>query len=240
MKTINDNILEKLIINKTFTDEKEKYFIYKLDKKWRIKIFDFQWKEFNTYKFNVYIDGLNIELDAEGYTKKMYEEGTHKIYIENIDNISNCANMFYKCNQLIEVPEFNTKYVRNMESMFYECTKLETVPLFNTDKVNNMEYMFCGCENLISVPKFITTSVVNMKKMFCDCKKIKTIPKFDTTNVQDMTLMFELCKRLESVPLFVINEETNLKNMFYNCNELNMKTKQEWSQIYDFDKHDKK
>ena len=84
------------------------------------------------------------------------------------------------------------------------------------ENITNCFYMFYGCENLISVP-FI-----------------------DTSKVHNMYCMFKNCERLQNVPLFNTSKVKNMSLMFYGCNNLNEQTKQEWSQIYDFEKDDKK
>ena len=245
MKTLNTYINEWKATDKSFKHIKLKtYFVYNqsvMNYDSPIKIFNNFWKQFNNYKDKVYdIYGHNVELDTSGYTKNYYSFGEHKFYIEDIDYITDCSTMFSDCVQLIKVPLFDTNKVINMYHMFNNCYSLEEVPLFNTVNVELMNAMFQGCHKLVEIPFFDTHNVTNISYMCFECKKIKRVPKFDTTNVKKMNHMFCWDENLRDVPLLNIDKVENMNHMFSNCNNLSEKTKKEWSQIYDFEKDDKK
>ena len=50
--------------------------------------------------------------------------------------------MFYSCEHIIEIPNFDTSNVKYMSYMLTQCRNLTTVPNFNTSKVTNMYEMF--------------------------------------------------------------------------------------------------
>ena len=146
MKTLQQHISEKLIINKNYKDEQ--YFIYKLDNKEQIRIFENGWVQFNDYKNKVYINGERIKLDDSGHTAETYDPGEYYIEIKDIDEVEKCNNMFWNCWQLVSVPLFNTSKILSMENMFRNCPKLISVPLLDTSTVINMNGMFFLCDNL--------------------------------------------------------------------------------------------
>ena len=162
MKTLKQHIEEKLIINKDFKYINN-YFLYKIDKEEKIKIFHYNWTEWSKYIHNVYINGEHINLDGLGRTEKIYKPGTYEVKIKDIDDITNCGGMFSYCNQLINVPLFDTSKVINMRWMFSDCFKLEEVPLFDTSKVKDMEGMFGKCYNLSDETKELWTTIYDFE-----------------------------------------------------------------------------
>ena len=158
------------------------YFIYRVeDKPSKIKIFaHFDWPEFKKYEDKVYINGKHVELDDsyKGYTLDEFKPGEYKVYIEDIDQITNCQCMFYECTQLVSVPLFDVSNVLSMESMFAFCWNLISVPLFDTVNVKDMGEMFRSCINLVNVPLFSPLKQVkNMDKMFWNCQKLSAETK---------------------------------------------------------------
>ena len=188
MKTLNKYINETLVrlqsdrinewkANTNFVssiDEHDMlYFVYKTNIKHNIRIFGEYWlNKYNTYKDKVYINGEHIKLDKYGYTEISFSPGKYNVYIKDINDITNCKNMFWNCTDLIKVPLFDTSKVENMYLMFYNCQNLEDVPLFDTSKVRSMHRMFCACQNLKVVPKFNTKKVEDMNDMFYKCEML--------------------------------------------------------------------
>ena len=212
MKTLNTYINEWQVSNKTVSSiKKTPYFIYKISSKSTIRIFDDEFEELEDFKNKVYINGKQVEIKTDGCTVEKYEPGEYKVYIEDIDDITDCTCMFQFCTELIDVPIFDTSKVEKMRNMFCKCDKLENVPVFNTSKV------------------------IDMYGMFMNCKNIEKIPLFDTRNVHNMTNMFYGCEKLENVPLFNMNSVYFIKSMFNCCNKLDDQTKTKWSKIYDFE-----
>ena len=175
----DENIQDNSIISsKDIKWQIDKCFIYRVeDEPSRIKIFDDGsdngWTEFEKFKDKVYINGKHIELtDIGGYTLDEFKPGEYKVYIEDIDQITACKCMFYKCTQLVSVPKFDTSKIDDMMRMFYKCTQLVSVPEFDTSKVKDMYEMFFCCRSLESVPVFDTSKVEDMNDMFLDCDNL--------------------------------------------------------------------
>ena len=177
----DNNIIKSSDIKK----EIDIYFIYKVSDLGAAQIHIFDngslngWPDFKKYKDKVYINNEHIELNDAGYTVKYYNPGEYKVYIEDINKITSCTCMFYRCNQLVSVPLFDTSRVREMNGMFNFCSNLISVPSFDTHNVYTMSCMFSGCKNLRSVPMFNidNVNVKNMSHMFADCGNLnqKTI-----------------------------------------------------------------
>ena len=187
MKTLNKYITEwKLNDQSAKTiDNKSYYFVYKIREKQHIRIFDCDWPQFNDYKDKVYMNRINVSLNTAGYTLNIYKAGTYKFEIEDIDEIKSCEYMFWGCDNLIEVPLFDTSNVYDMYSMFYNCKNLEYIPLFDTRKVETMTEMFRGCIKLTKVPLFNTSNVKGMQWMFAGCKNLSDQSKKDWSQIYD-------------------------------------------------------
>ena len=147
MKSLQQHIYEKLVINKNYIDD-EICLIYKINKKEQIKIFNNAWPQFNYYKYNVYINGEQILLDDSGFTEEEFNPGEYTICINKTDNMTTCYWMFGFCNHLIKVIKFNINKIYSCGNMFAWCKNLEEVPLFDISKVENFDYMFNFCHNL--------------------------------------------------------------------------------------------
>jgi surface protein len=139
------------------------------------------------------------------------------------NNTFSLANFFWGCENLEEVPLYNTHMCNNMSSMFSGKSesgklvgkmKLKKVPLFDTSNVTNFSNLFGGCYLLESIPLFDTGNATNMKNMLCFCNKIKNVPLFDTKNVTNIVGFCMCCCSLTSVPKFNTSKVTDMHNMF--------------------------
>ena len=83
-------------------------------------------------------------------------------------------------------------------------------------------------------------NVTNCQYMFFDCTDLVEVPLFDTSKVKNMYSMFYHCVNLREVPLFNISKVKDIDGMFYQCYKLSDETRQNWLQIYDFIKNNKK
>ena len=101
------------------------------------------------YLKEVYING-NIQDRIE------YKYNFNQTYnfVELIwdDNINNCAYMFSKCYNIIDInlSNFDTSQVVAMDYMFYYCSSLTSLDLSNltTSLLTSVENIFDGCKNL--------------------------------------------------------------------------------------------
>ena len=153
-------------------------------------------------------NGMNflIEIKINGKTeatkKKMYyfNELDNSVDLIWNDNIDNCDNMFYECENITEIDlsGFITTKVASMGRMFFSCISLTSINLsnFKTSKVTIMSFMFYNCSKLtsIDVSSFRTPKVTKTDRMFSYCLSLRSldITHFDTSNVNDMKVMFNI------------------------------------------------
>ncbi len=148
------------------------------------------------------------------------------ITVSNFDtsNATDMSQMFYSCYNLTNVPNFNTNKVTRLYRTFDSCYNLTNIPNFDTINVKDMNMMFSSCRNLTSIPNFNTSNVTNMNGMFSDCYNLTIIPNFNTINVKDMSCMFDDCHNLIAIPNFDTSNVVYLNGYyfgtFYNCTKL--------------------
>ena len=186
--------------------------------------------EINENNTNLVIDEKTIPF------KKFFKPektGTYSIKLLFKNKLSNCAYMFCKCKNIIDIDfsKFNTENVTNMSYMFAYCS-LKTLNLnsFKTNKVTNMTYMFYNCEFLssLTLSSFNTQNVNNMQYMFSGCSSLTTLDlsSFNTENVIDMSCMFGgrlySCSSLKQLNLSSFNTKkvTDMSRIFENCSSL--------------------
>lgn len=95
-----------------------------------------------------------------------------KIGDVDISNVTSMNSLFYGCNNLLEIPEWNTENVTDMGNMFYQCWALTSIPLLNTSKVTSMAGMFKNCTHLITIPELDTSSLKGMNTAFENCSEL--------------------------------------------------------------------
>ena len=82
----------------------------------------------NKNKFKIFYNNKEYDLITKFNIENMKEL---EIELNGILNITNMSNMFYKCYNLISLPDIhliNTKDVTNMSCMFYYCSSLTSLP----------------------------------------------------------------------------------------------------------------
>lgn len=74
--------------------------------------------------------------------------------------------MFQGCENLTNMPSFDTSNVRSMVNMFCSCVNLVNVPYFNTSNITNISNMFDSCFNLSNLSlKNIAKSLPNVSQL---------------------------------------------------------------------------
>lgn len=185
MKSLNNYIEEKLIVNKDYKSD-EQYFIYKLNKKEQIRVFDGEdWAEFNDYKDKVYVNGKKVNLYDDGTTDKTYEPNEYLVHIDDLNKLINCDCMFYDCKQLISVPSLDIRNVKYMSDMFAYCDNLIKIQKLNTKDVVEISAMFIGCMNLEEVPLFNISKVTRIDGMFGYCNNLSDETKLQWSKIYD-------------------------------------------------------
>ena len=205
MKTLNQYIQEKLIINKNYQDTKiaepksfdelRKIIEDKYDKLG-------PGTEQNPIDFND-IDVSNLDSFCNN-DRGLFSVTKFK-YIDisdwNVSNVKSTGYMFFECKELKSVGDisnWDVSNVTNMGSMFFKCEKLESVgdiSMWDVSKVSNMEFMFCNCESFNQdLSSWNVSSVTDMTYIFCNCKSFnQDISKWNVSNVRYHLAMFYNC-----------------------------------------------
>ena len=207
MKTLNQYIKEKLVINKDYHDNK---IVVKSFNELKKIIVDRYIKlgagtKQDPIDFND-IDVSNLDSFCNDNDKGIFE-GTKFKYIDisywDVSNVTNMEVMFYGCKELESIGDlsyWDVSNVTNMSSMFYNCKTLKTVgdlSGWDVSSVNDMWGMFYHCKKLKSVgdiSKWNVSKVTDMSFMFDYFKSFnQDISNWNVSNVTDMTYMFLNC-----------------------------------------------
>ena len=179
MKSLNQYIKEKLIINKDYRDN---IIVVKSFDELR-KIIKDRYKKLGAGTKQNPIDFNDIDVsNLDSFYNKgigIFEKTKFKhidISNWNVSNVKSTICMFYKCDELESVGDisnWNVSNVTDMYSMFYECKELETVgdiSKWNVSNITNMSFMFYNC---VSFNQDISSwNVSNVKyylSMFYNC-----------------------------------------------------------------------
>ena len=187
MKSLNQYIKEKLIINKDYRDDK--IAVKSFDE--LRKIIEDRYKklgpgtEQNPINFND-IDVSNIDSFCNDKGIGLFSRTKFK-YIDisdwNVSNVTNMAYMFFNCEKLesiVDISSWDVSSVYNTSNMFCNCKKIKSVvdmSKWNVSNVTDMNSMFYGCSGLTSLDltNFDTSNVTNMGWMFSGCKGLTEV-----------------------------------------------------------------
>ena len=226
MKTLNQYIKEKLIINKDYRgvnmvpksfDELRKIIEDRYDKLG-------PGTEQNPIDFND-IDVSNIIYFDNN---KGIFEGTKFKYIDitcwDVSNAKSMHRMFSMCKELESIGDllkWNVSNVTDMSYMFYMCRSLkQNLSSLDVSNVANMSYAFFFCESFNQdISSWNVSSVNNMNSMFAYCKIFnQDISDWDVSNVENMTEMFYYCKNFnKDISDWDVSNVMYKKGIFDNC-----------------------
>ena len=200
MKSLNQYIIEKILINKSSK------FINK-----KIKV---ESKE-----------QLRIIIQKRYHSNSLFIDLTD-IDVSELDDLSDIFGVLDKV-KVIDISGWDTSNVINMSYMFNRCTKLKKiVGIENLDvsKLKTTKIMFYGCKNLVELDltNWNTISLENMSYMFYNCsnlKIIKNIENWQLPNIKKVKRMFSKCTKLD-VDLSNWNL-TNIKDDFLKAGIVN-------------------
>ena len=203
MKTLNQYIKEKLIINKDYRDN---MIVVKSFDELR-KIIDDRYKklgagtEQNPIDFND-IDVSNMVSFCDNDDIGLFEQTKFK-YIDisdwDVSSVTNMLSMFYRCNTLKSVGDisyWDVSNVTNMAYMFTGCVNFnQNISRWNVSCVTDMSFMFNYCVSFNQdLSSWDVSSVTNMNAMFRGCKSFnKDISKWNVSKVSNNILMFFDC-----------------------------------------------
>ena len=206
MKTLNQYIKEKLIINKDYRDNT---IVVKSFDELR-KIIEDRYDKLgagtkeNPIDFND-IDVSNLDsFYSSNRDKGIFEEIKFK-YIDisdwDVSNIKSTRSMFFRCEALKSVGDisgWNVSKVTDMGVMFFKGEELESVgdiSKWDVSKVINMSYMFAFCKKFNQdISGWNVSKVTDMQFMFYRCRSFnQDISKWNVSNVRHHNYMFEKC-----------------------------------------------
>ena len=142
-------------------------------------------------------------------------------------NATSCSAMFEKCEDILDLSQFNTHNIVTMSDMFayYRGTELD-VSMLDTGNVKSFTSMFFCCNKLkeLNLLGFNTTKAVDMSCMFWNCSSLTELDlsSFSTELVQRMHHMFCNCRNLRTVDLSSFNTTNvrDMEGMFKDCGKL--------------------
>ena len=203
MKTLNQYIKEKLIINKDYHDSN--IVIKSVDE--LQKIIEDRYDKLgpgtkeNPIDFNdIDVSNLNSFRNYKG--KGIFEETKFKY---------------------IDISYWNVSNAKSMRHMFYDCEKLESIgdiSKWDVSKVINMSFMFTGCKKINQdISKWNVSNVTDMSYMFYDCENFnQDISDWDVSNVTDMEYMFFGCTSFnQDISKWDVSKVIYHLLMFHNC-----------------------
>ena len=178
MKTLNQYIQEKLIINKDYRDNKIV-----------VKSFD---------ELRKIIVDRYIKL---GPGTKQNPIDFNDIDVSNLDSFcnNNDIGIFEGTNfKYIDISDWDVSNIKSMRYMFAYCETLESVGnllKWNVSEVTNMSSMFYGCKSFNQdISNWNVSKVTDMTCMFDRCKSFnQDISGWDVSKVKFKTYIFLNC-----------------------------------------------
>jgi len=197
-----------------------KYFVYRLDEENQIKIFDTDWPEFEKYRGKVWINnGINnkhVELDDEGQTEYIFEPGEYRVYIKDINKVTDMTHMFWKCYDLISaVIPYSVTTIG--EGAFWGCVGMTSISIPNSvTKIGRSAFTVCrSLTGALTIPNSVTTIG---EYAFCECLGLTSVTIGNSVTTIDSDA-FSGCKGLTSVT--IPNSVTAIgDNAFSGCRNL--------------------
>ena len=179
MKTLNQYIQEKLIINK-----------------------DYQDAGISPKSFDELRKIIKDRYDKLGPGTKQNPIDFNDINVSNIDSFYSSITdigIFEETKfKYIDISDWNVSNVTNMTRMFFECKELKSVgdiSGWDVSKVTNMKYMFGVCKKFNQdISSWNVSNVTNMLGMFYKCESFnQDISSWDMSNVTNVCGMFDSC-----------------------------------------------
>ena len=181
MKTLNQYIKEKLIINKDYHDNK---IVIKTFDELR-KIIDDRYDKLGPGTKDNPIDFNDVDVSN----------------IRSFCNDNGNKGIFEKTKfKYIDISDWDVSNITDMKYMFYDCEELESVgdlSNWNVSNVTDMNSMFCNCKELEyvgDISEWDMSKVINMPFMFWYCTSFnQDLSCWNVSNVSDKVGMFYNC-----------------------------------------------
>ena len=213
MKSLNQYIQEKLIINKDYVDAHVNMLTPK--------------------SFDELKDIIEDRYDKLGPGTEQKPIDFNDIDVSNIDSFYKKhkggfvnGGLFYRTKfKYIDISYWDVSNVKSMFNMFSECEELRSVgdiSYWDVSSVTNMSCMFYGCKELKSVgdiSNWDVSNVTDMSSMFEGCESFnQNISGWDVSSVKEMSFMFENCKSFnQDISKWNISKVRQHVYMFEGC-----------------------
>ena len=228
MKSLNQYIKEKLIVNKDYNDVE---IVVKSFDELRNIIEDRYDKlgagtEQKPIDFND-IDVSNIDSFCDRYKGGIFEKTKFK-YINisywDVSNVRSTRNMFNGCEELEsigDISNWDVSKVNDMAYMFLDCKFFnQDISMWDVSKVTDMRFMFGSCESFNQdLSSWNVSSVTIMYGMFYGCTSLnKGLSRWNVSSVTNMDAMFRLCSSFnQDLSKWNISKVRYHSYMFENC-----------------------
>ena len=182
MKTLNQYIQEKLIINKDYKDYRDNTIVVK-----------------SFYELRKIIED---RYDKLGPGTKENPIDFNDIDVSNLDSFCNKGIGIFERTKFkyIDISHWDVSNITDMKYMFYDCEELKSVgdiSDWDVSNVTDMRSMFCECKELKSVgdiSKLDVSSVTEMSYMFYKCESFnQDLSNWDVSKVKNNIFMFRNC-----------------------------------------------
>ena len=189
MKSLNEYIIEKILINKNSKLNK-----IKVETLIQLKTIILE----RYHNNNSFIDLTDLDIteldDLSGVFARLNKVEVVDISGWDTSNVTTMEDMFRKCSKLkniIGIENLDVSKLENANNMFFCCKKLVELDLtnWNTMSLQNASYMFYNCSNLKIIKNIENWQLPNIKKvkrMFSKCTKLDVdLSNWDLTNIKD-------------------------------------------------------
>ena len=175
MKSLNQYIIEKILINKS--------------------------SKFNKIKVESPDQLLSIIRERHNNNKSFLD--LTDLDISELDNLSYI--FYGSNIEVVDISGWDTSNVTTMENMFCFCDKLKNIigiENFDVSKLESANSMFYCCKNLVELDltNWNPISLKNAHEMFSSCsnlKIIKNIENWQLPNIKSVRQMFYKCAKLD-------------------------------------------
>ena len=176
MKSLNQYIIEKILINKSSK-------LNKIKVETKDKLLSIIQERYNNNISFVYLSDIDVS---------------------ELDDLSSIFDELYEI-EVVDISGWDTSNVIYMNDMFAECTKLKKIiGIENLDvsKLRCANAMFYGCQNLVELDltNWNPMSLQRASYMFYNCsnlKIIKNIKNWQLPNIKNVRQMFDKCAKLD-------------------------------------------
>ena len=191
MKSLNQYIIEKILINKG-----SKFINNKIKVKSREQLQSIILERYNNN--NSFVDLTDIDIsELDDLTSIFF--GLDNMEVVDISgwDVSNVTIMEYtfsrckKLKKIIGIENLDVSKLEDTQGMFDMCVSLVELDLtnWNPKLLQKTRYMFYGCSNLKIIKNIENWQLPNIKdvcRMFCDCAKLDVdLSNWDLTKIKD-------------------------------------------------------